>query len=307
MKRFVVALTALASLAVPAPADAGGTLDQSQTALTCCQYVYGSAYLAQSFTAGLSGQLDQVDVFLTHPYYGTPGPLTLEIRTLSGGVPSATVLASEEVSSVPDGWLSVTLNPTLSVSAGAQYAIVLSAPSGDPYGGFYSWYGNGSNPYGGGQWLRTFDSGASWQALSDADAGFKTYVSTNLPPSCSDVSASPNTLEQHRDHFVLITLSGGSDPDGDPLTFTVDGVTQDERVTTRGDDTSPDAQPATNSNQVQLRAERNSRGDGRVYRIAYTLSDGQGDSCGGTAYVAVPRKRGVTAVDSGGSYDSFGS
>jgi hypothetical protein len=47
------------------------------------------------------------------------------------------------------------------------------------------------------------------------------------------------------------------------------------------------------------------KGDGRVYRIAYTVSDGT-DSCSGVAKVSVPRKKGQAAVDSAPpSYDSF--
>jgi WD40 repeat protein len=137
------------------------------------------------------------------------------------------------------------------------------------------------------------DASADWQRL------------LNRPPDCSGGTASPHTLERHNHEFELVTLSGATDPNGDPLSISVTGVTQDEPVLTNGDDTAPDAQSAAASEQVYLRAERNPKGDGRVYRIAYVVSDGEGGTCSGTVTVTVPRKRGEAAVDSGTTHDSF--
>jgi hypothetical protein len=59
---------------------------------------------------------------------------------------------------------------------------------------------------------------------------------------------------------------------------------------------------------VRLRAERDNRGDGRVYRISFEAGDGNGGSCEGTATVGVPRRKNGPAIDSAPpSYDSFGS
>src|SRR5206468_2811857 len=124
---------------------------------------------------------------------------------------------------------------------------------------------------------------------------------SNRPPDCSGVHADPGTLfPATRDQLKTVTLSGASDPDGDPVSFHIDGVSQDEPVTGPGDDTSPDAEltaAGANSNQVKVRAERNPLGNGRVYRIAYTVSDGEGGTCSRTtantnSTVAVPRKKG---------------
>jgi hypothetical protein len=105
--------------------------------------------------------------------------------------------------------------------------------------------------------------------------------------------------------LVPITLDGATDPDGDSVTLSLDGVTQDEPVTGSGDHTSPDAVDAGDG-ELRVRAERNPHGDGRVYRIAFTGSDGRGGECSGTAKVAVPRKRNKAALDSAPpSYDSL--
>jgi hypothetical protein len=48
-------------------------------------------------------------------------------------------------------------------------------------------------------------------------------------------------------------------------------------------------------------------GDGRVYRIRYTVLDGRGGSCRALARVSVPRHISTPAIDSAPpSYDSFG-
>ena len=64
-----------------------------------------------------------------------------------------------------------------------------------------------------------------------------------------------------------------------------------------------------------VRSEANSRLNGRVYRIAYTVSDGHGGTCSGTAgpggttaaKVGIQRTRGTSAIDDGvvASWDSF--
>jgi Regulator of chromosome condensation (RCC1) repeat len=141
----------------------------------------------------------------------------------------------------------------------------------------------------------------------------------NRPPACSGVRATPNSIwPGMRDQMALITLSGAVDPDGDALSYHIDGSTQDEYVTGIGDDTFPDAAltPAgADSNQVYVRSEANAHFNGRVYRIAYTVADGHGGTCSGTAgphgnttaKVGIQRRRGIPAIDDGDatSWDSF--
>ena len=87
-------------------------------------------------------------------------------------------------------------------------------------------------------------------------------------------------------------------------------MTQDEPVDGAGDGaTAPDARDGARAGAVEVRAERSGRGDGRVYRIAFSGTDGNGGSCTGRVTVGVPhdRRAGSVAIDSGGSHDSFGS
>jgi hypothetical protein len=131
--------------------------------------------------------------------------------------------------------------------------------------------------------------------------------SSNTPPDCSAVAASPSLLTAKGKQLEQVTLGGATDLDGDTLSFQIDSVTQDEPVTGKGDDTSPDAATGATSNQVQLRAEANPKGNGRVYRVAYTVSDGNGGTCTGVETVSVERKKGQTAIDDGNiaAWNSF--
>ena len=129
-------------------------------------------------------------------------------------------------------------------------------------------------------------------------------------PDCSGVTATPSTITRvQRDHFETITLAGATDPDqGDTLTYLITAVTQDEPVSGDGigDDTAPDARVVAGSDhEVSVRTERSPMKNGRSYRIAYTVSDGQ-TACADFETVSVPRKKGETAADDGdlSSWDS---
>jgi hypothetical protein len=65
-------------------------------------------------------------------------------------------------------------------------------------------------------------------------------------------------------------------------------VTQDEPVETGSH--SPDA-VFDGSDLCELRAERAGTGNGRVYTIWYTASDGRGGECSGSVQVCVPHDR----------------
>src|ERR671919_288890 len=119
---LVMALTL--SLAVTAaPVAAAGVPDQIQEQpLTDGFVARNVTFVAQTFTAGLSGTLDQIDLLL-----GRLDPLernlTVQIQTVSSGTPTGLVLASAElapadvpVQNFPDlTFVSVVLPPSESV------------------------------------------------------------------------------------------------------------------------------------------------------------------------------------------------
>ncbi len=90
----------------------------------------GSAVgLGQTFTAGISGSLTGVELYLTALDATTPATLTVEIESTTSGVPSGTVLASTTVAtsdiSFSAGWVSATFATPPTVTAGTMYAITL--------------------------------------------------------------------------------------------------------------------------------------------------------------------------------------
>src|SRR3954469_10699638 len=73
-------------------------LDQSQTVQTLPAAFNSAFSLFQTFTAGLTGGLDQVDLPLARLGAVGAGTVTISIVTVgAGGVPSGTVLASTTV------------------------------------------------------------------------------------------------------------------------------------------------------------------------------------------------------------------
>ena len=120
MRRRALAAAVFVSAALLAviPSAGAGVLDQSLPGLrtNAATFVSDSDYRAQTFTNGLTGALDQVDVAV-----GRNSPsasLLVEIRALSSGLPSGAVLASESLpaasvpfASFPSAFFSVRFAP----------------------------------------------------------------------------------------------------------------------------------------------------------------------------------------------------
>lgn len=129
---------------------------------------------------------------------------------------------------------------------------------------------------------------------------------TNDPPVCTAAQPSVASLWKADHTMVPVSILGITDPNNDPVTITFPSVTQDEPVSGLDRrDLSPDA--AVSGQQILLRAERDQKGDGRVYEVHFTATDSQNGACSGIVQVQVPlNKKNPTAVDSGQSYNSFG-
>jgi hypothetical protein len=105
--------------------------------------------------------------------------------------------------------------------------------------------------------------------------------------------------------LVPISVLGVSTSTSTPVTIRIVGVTQDEPTEGTGDgDTGPDA--FIQGGSVLLRSERAQHGDGRVYRISFSATDGFGGSCTGAVTVGVPNSQGKggQVVDSGQLFDA---
>jgi len=143
-------------------------------------------------------------------------------------------------------------------------------------------------------------------SISSLDPGIasKTWI-CNRPPSCEDSVPKPGTLWPPNHKLRRVSIRGVTDPDSDDVVnITVTGVRQDEPVNARGDgNTCPDAEIL--GAIAKLRSERSGRGDGRVYHVGFTASDGHGGECSGEVQVCVPHDQsGAGCVDQGPLADS---
>jgi hypothetical protein len=139
---------------------------------------------------------------------------------------------------------------------------------------------------------------------------FDLTILANQAPDCSNAAPSVDTLWPPNHEFVSVGIVGVTDPDGDPITITIDSIFQDEPVDTLGDGSfTPDGQ-GVGTDTAEVRAERVGTkqipGNGRVYHIGFTADDGLGGTCSGEVLVGVPHDQGQrdVPVDDGALYDS---
>ena len=196
--RRLSAIAAIAScfvaLAIAAPASAG-TLDQQQTSSNTNAGLFSTQSGAQTFTAGLSGVLDQADLNLLK--VGTPpASVTVEIRNTDNAGSPRTVLATGTIPTSAIGatgaFLPVTFATPAPVVAGTRYAIVAysAGSAGDAVGWLVQTTGN---PYSSGAEFISNDvvpPGGNWNEFANADFAFKTYVGPT-PPTPPTPSTSP--------------------------------------------------------------------------------------------------------------------
>jgi hypothetical protein len=111
-----------------------------------------------------------------------------------------------------------------------------------------------------------------WMAM-DRDL-MRVQLEFNKPPDCSNVKVSPEVLPSTSRNFFPVTVSGATEPDGEPMTVSITGVTQSEPVRGVGDSTAPDARRTSDPNQMLLRSELGATRQ-RVYRLNVKLTDSQ--------------------------------
>jgi hypothetical protein len=187
-KVLTAALTAAwaGCIAVPGTASAG-TLDQQQPNGGGVTFdVESGQSLAQTFTAGISGGLDQVDLKLVASGPGPTLPLTVEIRNVSAGSPGGTVLGSGSIPAsaapaTPAAFVSLAFTNPAPVTAGTQYAII--AYNADVYPQRWGWAVDATNPYAPGLTFHqeTSPPGPTWLSDAESDLAFKTYVLKPTP------------------------------------------------------------------------------------------------------------------------------
>ena len=108
-------------------------------------------------------------------------------------------------------------------------------------------------------------------------------VDPNTPPNVDDAAPSIAEVWPPNNKMVDISIEGVTDADGDDITITITGITNNESGTDDAD--------GVDTNTAQVRADRDGSGTGRVYEIAFVASDGQAKT-EGTVEVTVPHDQG---------------
>ena len=183
--------------------------------------------MGQTFTAGMSGQLDKVSLFEGGPGWWRP-PITIQIWTVDasqstltnlGGTPPS--FTETEFLGTPD-WHDFPLSPAVPVVKGTQYAIVVVSRPSSFWWSYMSW------SYAGGNLWLCCDSSGKWIASPGTDFGFKTYVSgaaASPPPTNPPANQPPAVTVDHPTGMSVTestapTMTGTySDPDGDAVTL----------------------------------------------------------------------------------------
>ncbi len=136
--------------------------------------------VAQSFVPGQTGNLGRLEMMLKK--IGTPGNITVEIRSDNSGSPSASVLATQTISasdvlSSAMGWVACNFASPAGLTASTTYWIVVYAASVSSSSAYWIRTRPG-DLYAAGELKYSTDSGANYSAYSGEDILFKTYPSS---------------------------------------------------------------------------------------------------------------------------------
>lgn len=205
MKRFGLALSIGCLLLAGLPAAVMGVvvadLDQSndQHALS----VGAQADLAQTFTAGRSGSLTDVELYMN----GT-GTITATIYATSAGLPAGAAKASASVTLTNvEGWVDFHYSSAPAVTSGTIYAVAFNTGALAAVWGSTDTYANGQGLLDNGAWIPNPDT------LVIKDYAFRTYVrapgTTPAPTTTEAVSSSGSALPGLVLPLAFILLVGG--------------------------------------------------------------------------------------------------
>lgn len=186
MRKTTITLIMIITLLLCSVTLSAPTLDQYQEDWSAGSHYDEFDWRGQTFTAGVSGILDHIEVGLAvnNPVYAT----TVDIRTTTASsMPSETILGSVDVplESSGAGWYSIDFSSqNISITAGTMYAMVFrKKDGGDSDPTHWIHYQFSGNPYPDGQFCWWSTSNPVWRAPNEeSDVQFRTYVNVIPAP-----------------------------------------------------------------------------------------------------------------------------
>lgn len=143
------------------------------------------------------------------------------------------------------------------------------------------------------------------------------FAITNSAPVCDAATVTPGRIWPPNHKLVPFFIDNVMDPDNDRVAITITSITQDQPVNDKGDGNTGSDADATGlgASSGAVRAERSGNlrvpGDGRLYFISFTATDGRGGRCDSAPdrplTIAVPHDQGQRHLptDNGCRWDSF--
>ncbi|ULR91371.1 DUF11 domain-containing protein [Comamonas sp. B21-038] len=225
-------------------------IDQQNTEGTTTGTGFGASnWTGQTFISGMTGRLTQAEVQLFCNGCGaSPPDLMLSVRATSAGLPTGADLANTTIpgttfASGTTASFTATFGTPLTLTSGAQYALVLR-PVSAPTGSGYFWIRSSPSTYSSGSRVVATNSGTSWSTDTTRDYNFKIYIdqgysSGNLVSSLKDAGAATDwdaltwTSITPANTSVGFQAAGSSNPAG-PFNFVGPDGTADTYFQTSG-------------------------------------------------------------------------
>jgi hypothetical protein len=156
----------------------------------------------------------------------------------------------------------------------------------------------------GGKFYTAATAGDVVDSLVESIGDIDEPIITNNAPDCTWAAASKSEIWPPNNKMEEIHISNVTDPDGDPVTITITGITQDEPV--GGNKNQMYDGSGVGTDTAWVRASRDGNGNGRVYKITFVAKDSEGAESTGYIYVSVPHDKSPnkSCTDDGQVYDS---
>ena len=219
-----VALALVLSHGVPIAAE---QLDQQQLNSSGGGSLFnGVTWVGQTFVAGVSGVLTRLDLSLfCFQCAGTNPNLIVEVRTTSGGLPTATVLARTTLpgfSSASSTFYSAVFTDPAVLTAGTTYAFTIHGVTARATGTYAASFSTTAAAYPNGARVGSANSGLTWTVIGSGlpstprDLTFRTFMKLAQQ---IDVAPLADRIYGEPDFTIVATATSGL-----PVSFSASGA-----------------------------------------------------------------------------------